>query len=754
MPQGSSSHWVGTSIARVDGFNKVTGRALYVDDLVMENMLFGATVRSNVAHGILTSIDLDSSFDWTDITVVTAKDIPGENIVTLMADDQPVLVPIGARVRHITEPLALVACTDKARLRKAVQHVHAQIDARPAIFDIEASRAADEVVHEPDNLLKRFEIRKGDIDLGFRNATHIIEGRYSTPAQEQMYIEPQGVIAHWDGSGRVVVQGSIQCPYYVHAALKRAYNLEDDQVVVTQAVTGGGFGGKEEFPSQLACHAALLARKAQQPVKMIYDRSEDIAATTKRHPAEIRQRWALDDQGNILAMDIEVDLDGGAYITLTPVVLSRAILHASGPYRCPNVHIAGRAWATNLPPHGAFRGFGAPQATFAYERQMDKAARALNLTPFEIRRRNMLRLGDITATGQELRYSVASESVLQAIEKQLEKPAPTQQLYATSSPLRRGRGLAFYFHGAGFTGSGEDRLQGKVGIGLTPEGKFEVLSASTDIGQGAFTTFTQIAADALGVGIENIEIAQPKTSRVPDSGPTVASRTCMVVGSVVADASHNLAKRLRSFAQREGIAGDLGSIAKAYVDRHGVCQEVATYSSPPGISFDEQNYRGDAYPVFGWAACLVDLALNMDTFEVNLERVIHAVDVGRAIHPIIVKGQIEGGTLQSLGWALWEWVRYEDGRIRNVRMTDSIIPTTIEAPELETLIVEEHYPYGPHGAKGIGEIPMDGPAVAVANAVTDALQPFLQDMQPDHLPLVPEHIARLVQRKSPQGVPG
>jgi CO/xanthine dehydrogenase Mo-binding subunit len=729
---------IGASIPRVDGVAKVTGRALYVDDLDVPDALHGATVRSAVPHGILRGLERDPGFDWTGITVVTAADIPGRNLVALIEDDQPALVPIGGRVRHVDEALALVAAPSARRAREAAAHLRADIEPLPAVFTIEDALAAEVALHGDDNVFKRFEIRKGgEVEAALAGADRIIEGVYRTGAQEQMYIEPQGMIADWDdGICRIV--GSMQCPYYVHKAMKAVLGCDDAGVVITQSVTGGGFGGKEEYPSMLAAHAALLARGAGAPVKMIYDRGEDIAATTKRHPARVRHRLGVNDDGTIVAIDVDVVIDGGAYVTLSPVVLSRAILHAAGPYRCDTVRVVGRAVATNTPPHGAFRGFGAPQTTFAYERQIDKAARALGRDPIEFRSSLMLREGDTTATGQTLTYSVGSEEVMDALER-----AATTPLGAGDDRVRRGRGVCFYFHGAGFTGSGEERLSGRAAVALVPGGRFQVRSSSTDIGQGTITIFAQIAAAALGVEPGLISVTDPSTENVPDSGPTVASRTCMVVGGVVDRAARALRARIEAWAAERGLGDEpLALQAMKMVEDTGEVAETASYQPPPGIQWDDATYSGSAYPVYGWASCLVDVAVDLDTYEVTVERCMQAIDVGKAIHPIIVKGQIEGGTLQALGWALLEHVVYDQGRVANPNMTNCIVPTSADAPELETVLVEKPYPFGPRGAKGVGEIPMDGPAAAVANALEDALGvPF------DQVPILPERIEAALRGK-------
>jgi CO/xanthine dehydrogenase Mo-binding subunit len=712
---------VGAPLPRIDGLAKVTGRARYLDDLDAHGAWIGQTVRSAVPHGILEGIDLDPAFDWSQVTVATAADVPGANYIALIENDQVALVPIGGRVMHVDEAVALVAAPTKALAMAAAKAVKPRIKPLPAVFDIDASLTGKVKLYGDDNVFKEFMIRKGhasdaELDAVFAKAAQIIEGEYYTSPQEQMYIEPQAMMAEW-ADGRCYIVGSMQCPYYVHKAMKPLLGVDADGVVITQSVTGGGFGGKEEYPSMIAAHAAILAKKAGRPVKIVYDRDEDIAATTKRHPCRTRSRWAIDAQGNILAIDVNAIMDGGAYLTLSPVVLSRGVLHAAGPYKCPVVRVRGRCVATNHPPHGAFRGFGAPQTTFAYERQMAKLARARSEDPLAIRKRLALRSGDTTSTGQELGFSVGTDEVLAAIEK-VAGPAPARDGVRNGAPVRRGRGIIFYFHGAGFTGSGESRLAGKAQVARTVEGRYEVRSSSTDIGQGAITIFTQIAASALGVDVSQVDVVDPSTAQVPDSGPTVASRTCMVVGGLVDRAAKQLREKLA--------AGDPG----------GEVSVTLQYEPPPGIHFDDATYTGAAYPCYGWATCLVDVSVDLDSYEVHIDRCVQAVDVGKAINPVIVKGQIEGGTLQALGWAVLENVVYREGKVWNANMTNCIVPTFADAPEIETIIVESPYPFGPSGAKGVGEIPMDGPAAAVANAVEDALGCAF-----DALPVSPEAVA-------------
>ena len=666
---------------------------------------------------MLESIDVDvAAFEQLGAVLVTAADIPGKNTIMLIEEDQPALVAIGANVMHVDEPIALVAAPSKHAAMAAAKLVRPRVRPLAPNFDIDRATTT----------FKEFLIRKGhatddEFEAAFARAHTVVTGEYVTSAQEQMYIEPQAMMAEWRDD-RCYIVGSMQCPYYVHKAMKPLLACGPDDVVIAQSVTGGGFGGKEEYPSMLAAHVALLAKKAGHAVKIVYDRDEDIAATTKRHPARTRHRLAADASGELVAIDVDCVMDGGAYLTLSPVVLSRGVLHAAGPYRCPVVRVRGKVVLTNHPPHGAFRGFGAPQTTFAYERQMDKLARVRGEDPFAYRKRLALRIGDTTATGQRLDASVGTDEVLAAIER-VAGPRPEPPGGNSSATIKRGRGTCFYFHGAGFTGSGEARLAGKATVARV-DGRYEVRASSTDIGQGAITMFTQIAAQALGVDASQVTVVDPNTGKVPDSGPTVASRTCMVVGGVVEKASRRIRERTA--------AGETGDIV-----------ETVQYEPPPGIAWDDATYTGSAYPVYGWAACLVDVSVDLDTYEVKVDRCVQAVDVGKAINPVIVRGQIEGGTLQALGWALLENIVYQDGRVANANMTNCIVPTFADSPDLETIIVEQPYAFGPSGAKGVGEIPMDGPAAAVANAMVDALGGDF-----DAIPILPEVVAAKLRGKS------
>src|SRR5712664_1667216 len=411
---------VGKSIPRKEGRKKVTGQALYVDDLSFPGMLHGVTVRSSVPRGRIKNISFDQppataggsdrNIPWNEFTVVTAKDIPGENYVALILNDQPYLAD--DVVNHPEEAIVLLAHPDKYLLEEARRHVSIEYEELPAIFSLPDSLAKKEIIWGDDNVFKKFLVDKGNVDDAWSKAYFIVAGEYETGAQEQLYIENNGAIAVANGDEGVTVWGSMQCPYYVHKALIKLFDLPEEKIRVIQTETGGGFGGKEEYPSMIAGHAALLAWKSGLPVKMIYDRAEDMVATTKRHPSRTSHKTAVTKDGKLLATEIDFVIDGGAYCTLSPVVLSRGTIHAAGPYFCPNVRIKSQAVATNVPPHGAFRGFGAPQSIFALERHFDQVASVIGLSPEEFRRRNFIKEGETTATNQIIHESVDMEGLM------------------------------------------------------------------------------------------------------------------------------------------------------------------------------------------------------------------------------------------------------------------------------------------------------------------------------------------------------
>jgi CO/xanthine dehydrogenase Mo-binding subunit len=736
---------VGTAVPRKEGRDKVTGKATYIDDMSLPGMLYGATVRSQIPRGTIKKITFDSAIAWNEFVIVSAKDIPGKNCIALIGDDQPCLA--GESVNHPEEPMLLLAHPDRHALRKAVDSISIEYDPLPAVFTIEESERRSEIIWGSDNIFKTYLIEKGEVDAIWARADHIVEGEYTTGAQEQLYIENNGMIAVFDAQQGITLWGSLQCPYYVHKSLMTLLNLPAEKVRVVQMETGGAFGGKEDYPSIIAGHAALLAIKAGKPVKIVYDRAEDMAATTKRHPSRTRHRTAVSRDGKILGGEIDFTIDGGAYATLSSVVLSRGVIHAGGPYYWPSVRIRGKAVATNAPPHGAFRGFGAPQSLFAIERHMDRIAHVVGLSPIELRRRNFLQPGQTTTTEQIVRDPIDLGKLL---DRALELSSYSSKRESFSkenrvSLTKKGMGIAAFLHGAGFTGSGERYLKSVVGVEGCADGGVRVLVSSTEFGQGTNTVLSQIAAEALALRYSDVTVAQPDTQQVPNSGPTVASRTVMVVGKLVESAAHGLLQTLRL----SGMLGDSYSAdefraaCSSYIAKHGDLRSWSQYEPPPDIFWDDQKYRGEAYAAYSWAIYIAEVAVDLATYSVSVNDFVALQEVGKVLHPVLAVGQIAGGVAQGIGFALYEKVIWQKGRMQNNQMTNYIMPTSADLPPIRVFFEELGNVHGAFGAKGIGELPMDGPAPAILNAVEDAVGvPF------DSIPLLPENIFEILAPRS------
>jgi CO/xanthine dehydrogenase Mo-binding subunit len=739
------NRFVGKPIPRKEGRKKVTGQALYVDDLSFPGMLHGVTVRSSVPRGRIKNISFEGDIPWNEFTIVTAKDIRAlklaENYVALILNDQPYLAD--EIVNHPEEPIVLLAHSDKYLLEEARRHVRVNYEELPAVFSLQESLAQKEIIWGEDNVFKKFLVDKGNVDDVWSKADFIVEGEYETGAQEQLYIENNGAIAIANPDDGVTVWGSMQCPYYVHKALIKLFALPEEKIRVIQTETGGGFGGKEEYPSMIAGHAALLAWKSGLPVKIIYDRAEDMVATTKRHPSRTIHKTAVAKDGKLLAQEIEFVIDGGAYCTLSPVVLSRGTIHAAGPYFCPNVRIKSTAVATNVPPHGAFRGFGAPQSIFALERHMDKIARTIGLTPEEFRRRNFIKQGQTTATNQTIREKVDLEGLLrrafELTDYETKRERFAKENAAENEPsasrIKKGIGFASFMHGAGFTGSGEVFLQSVVGAEATAEGRVKILAASTEIGQGTNTIFAQIAAEALGVDYDMVEVTQPDTAQVPNSGPTVASRTCMIVGKLVESAVLGVKQTLigSGLLKDQFTQAEFQKACAEHIEKFGSLKSFSKYEPPPNVLWNDEKYQGDAYGAFAWAVYVAEVSYDPLTYEAHVDDFVAVQEVGRVINPVLAGGQIEGGVAQAIGMTLYENVAWQNGRMLNGQMTNYIMPTAADIPPIRVYFEENPYAYGPAGAKGIGELPMDGPAPAILNAIENATGKSF-----NHVPLMPE----------------
>ena len=576
---------VGSPLPRTDGLAKACGSTQFLDDLTIDGCWVGGTVRAQVPRGRIREIRMNPSFDWSRVVLVTARDIPGINAVSMIRDDYPALAD--PFVSFPSQAVALIAAPDKETLREALAAVTVDVEELPPVLTVEDSIACSQVIWGENNVMDEYSVASGNAAEAFSSADVIVEGTYRTKHQEHVYLEPQGMAALPGEDGSLEVIGSMQCPYYVHSALVKGLGLPTEKVRVRQSVTGGGFGGKEDYPSILGLHAALLALKSGRPVKMVYDRKEDLLCTTKRHPSVIRHRTGVKKDGTLVAAEIDIVLDGGAFTTMSKVVLSRSILHATGCYFIPDVSVRARAVATNTPPNGAYRGFGVPQSNFAIERHMDRIADVLGMDPLDLRKKNLLKNGSSFPYGQVLGEGMSAELVLDKV-VEMSGYREKRRLFAEENRrnpfLRKGIGISLGLHGGGFTGSGEENINGSASVRVAGTGRVEVLVSSVEMGQGASTVLPMIAAETLGLDLASVVHHVPDTSVVPNSGPTVASRTTMYVGKTVQDACLSLVKQMaEKAAELEEFAGKSFSFENGNSFPTPCSSAIKTFVAP-GIS--------------------------------------------------------------------------------------------------------------------------------------------------------------------------
>lgn len=722
---------VGERLRRPDAPDKVKGSARYIEDLAFFGSLHAAVLRSPHAHARIAELDAQKARTLGGVhAVLTAREIPGKNLVPLIQADWPVLAD--AEVRHVGEAVALVAAETPEAAAAALSAISIRYEPLPALLDAEEALAKGE-------LLAHWKIRRGDATAAFaRPDAVVVEGTYHTPYQEHAYIEPNGMIALPDGAGGVVVYGSMQCPFYVQKAVASALGLDLAQCRIVQTVTGGGFGGKEDAPSVPGAQAALLAMATGRPVRMIFTREEDMAVMSKRHPGRVRYRTAAAADGTLVACEVDYLLDGGAYATLSPVVLFRGAVHACGPYRVPNASVDARAVRTHKVPCGAFRGFGEPQVVFACESQLDLLAERLSIDPLELRRKNALRLGDETVTGHKLSVSVGFEEVLDRVAASAEWAEKRALYKEDQGPRRRGIGIAACYYGVGLGALGKHLNPAGASVVVSPDGSVSVAVGTTEIGQGMIAVLSQIAAEALGCPHEVVKVVEADTSRVPDSGPTVASRTTIMSGNAIKDAAAKIRAAMEPVIADGGLAW---REAVALCVQRQVGLAAHGWAVPPATSFDLETGQGEAYICYAFSANVVELLVDRETGETKVLRVHSGHDVGRCINPTAGEGQVEGGVVQGLGYALVEEHQLQDGRIVNDQFSTYIIPTPLDVPEIKTILVEHEYPWGPYGAKGLGETPL----IAVAPAVTAAIH-HAAGVRLFEIPATPERVLKAIHK--------
>lgn len=678
---------ISKSVKKKDHDPKMSGRALYVDDLVLENMLYARLLRSTKAKAVITDIRIPELLDG--YYVVDKNDVTGSNQVHIVLDDTPVFAE--NTVEFIGDPILMVVGPDLKEVERIIKEIVVIYEEQTPILDVLKS----------DTAFFQYHYEKGDIEKVKAEADFIITETFQTGYQEQAYLETQGIIAI-PNADRMTIRGSMQCPYYVHSAVTKALGYDAKGVRIIQDVTGGGFGGKEDFPSILACQAAIAAKKANKPVKIVFDRREDMEFTSKRHPSVCTYSVAVKD-GEITGMDIDVIFNSGAYTTLSAVVLQRGLIGASGVYRMDHLRVKGRAMKTNTVPCGAFRGFGAPQTFFAVEMIMNHVAKKLGVDSLKLKEKYMAKQGDATSTSGKYHLHVPLPEMLEKLD-QLSDCRSKKQLYQNQTGrFRKGIGTSLFFHGCGFTGSGErDLIKAVVKLKKYTDDTVEILVSNADIGQGLKTTFSKIVSDTLNIDYEAVKIENPDTDYVPDSGPTVASRSLMTVGALLQRAAEKLKEDWKS--------GEEQIVEERFVQPDFV------------IPFSLNDFKGDAYPTYSWGVNAIEVEVDLLTATTKVLGAWGVFDIGVPVDQNIIQGQMQGGLLQGIGYSSMEQMDYnKQGRIRNNSFSDYIIPTAVDVPNLVTDIINNPYSYGPYGGKGAGELPLVGCAPAYLEAMENAL---------------------------------
>ena len=687
---------ISKTIKKVDADEKSIGKAKYISDIKMDGMLYAKTVRSE--HSKAKIIGRKYPVLPEGYYIIDYKDIPGINFVKIIFEDMPVFAV--DEVNYYLEPIALVIGEDKEVVLDLLSKIEIEYDVLEPTF-------------EYTNSVINYSFEKGNPVKMKENTDQVISYTYNTPYQEQLYIEPQGMIGYFF-DGQVTLVGSIQCPYYVKNAVISILDSEEDYVRVKQATVGGAFGGKEEFPSLIACQLAVAVNIIKKPIKLIYEREEDMETTTKRHPAKI-ELDAYIKNGKIVGIKSNVGIDAGAHIGLSGVVLSRALIASTGVYTIDNLEVNGDVFVTNTVPNGAFRGFGAPQMLFAIEMFIHHIAKVLGEDPLELRKEYLAKQNDATSTNGMFRDPIIMPDMIEKVLMESDFERKVKEYEGTF----KGIGMAWFLHGCGFTGSGEkDHINALVELEKDDRNQVTILIAAVDMGQGVKTTMRKLVSQIIGIPIEQVVYNNPDTNLVPDSGPTVASRTMMIVGGLVARA----AKQLKD-----------NWIEDKYQKVH------ERFKQPEYIKWDEKTFQGDAYPAYSWGINIVEVEIDPLSYEVSVLEGWSVYDVGKAIDEQIIIGQADGGQVQGIGYGYIEKMVAKNGKIQQKNVTDYIIPTSVDVPLLHTYLMDNPYPLGPYGAKGAGELTLVGGAPAVALAIENAIGKVITK-----IPVTPEYIMELM----------
>ncbi|HYB19865.1 MAG TPA: xanthine dehydrogenase family protein molybdopterin-binding subunit [Thermodesulfobacteriota bacterium] len=730
---------VGQPVSRTDARLKATGKLAYGADYPEENFLHGKILRSPLPHAGIRSIRIDRAKELPGVVaVLLAKDVPGRNGFGVVIPDQPVVC--GEKVRFVGDAVALVAAETEAIAQKALSLIEVDYDPLPPLFDPRESLKPGALpIHENGNLLAHHKLRKGDVEKGFSEADVILERTYKVPFVEHGYLEPDMTMAIPQADGTILIQGPMQAPFSVRRNVAAVLGVSINGVRVKSVSMGGGFGGKEDAPIDIGCRAAVLAAHTKRPVRISLEREEVTLQTAKRHPHIMEVKVGAQKDGRIVAFQGIIYNEKGAYASLGPLVNIHSAIMMPGPYEIPNCKVDAYLCYTNHPFGGAMRGFGAPQVCFAHESMMDELALELGMNPLEIRRKNAFRLGSTTATGQILKESMGLREAMEACSKAFN----WDQRYRESGYVdaersrRRGVGMALGFYrtsiGAGFDGCGAN-------VYVHEDGSVLLYTGITELGQGSFTVLSQICAEELGIEVEDIRLVSPDTDLVPDSGPTVGSRSTTLMGNAIILAARQVKESLMEMASqmlfvpverleaRNRRLYDRENPGRFVSFRDAAARCMAAgkrligqgWWTPPPLGVDPETLQGDPYFVYSYSAQMAEVIVDVQTGEVEVIDHVAAFDIGKAVNPQAVEGQVEGGLAMGLGYALMEEVVLKDGRIQNLNLQDFLIPTALDVPDMKPIILEMETQYGPYGAKGVGEMPNIPAAPAIINAVAHA----------------------------------
>jgi len=745
---------IGTFQSRPDAVEKVTGRAIFTDDLHLEGMLHARVKRAEVPHAILKRLDVEAARCLPGVeAILTAQNIPGQNAHGLVIPDWPVLVEVGGRVRYVGDALAIVAAQSREIASQALDLITAEYELQPVISDpVQAAQPDSPALHPEGNLLKHIKVRKGDIEQGFNEAEVVLEHTFFTPTTEHAFMEPECSIANPTPDGRMEIYVGSQIPYADREQVAQALGWPVERVHIKGQLMGGGFGGKEDIAGQI--HAALLANATGKPVKLLFDRHESLLVHPKRHATQIRVKMGARWDGRLTAIETELFGDTGAYASLGEHVLTRATTHSSGPYEIPHMRADCYAMYTNNPPAGAFRGFGVTQSTFAIESMMDMMAEKLGMNPIEFRRLNALRLGSVTNTGQVLDDSVGLLDCIQQVEAELYRqagPEPFKSRSVSGSPhLVRAWGFAAAYKNTGLGGGAPDKAAAEVE--LYRDGSLEVRTSSAELGQGLVTVLSMIVAEEFGISPVGVRVLVMDTDLTPDGGPTTASRQTYVTGNAARYAARNLRQAVAAtLAEKYDLPPEKIRFAEGLVQVNGqaiplgeVVEELLKEGRQPKASYEywapqtqPLGEGGDMHFAYSYAAQAVEVEVNTLTGEVRALRVIVANDVGKAINPLGLQGQMEGGVMMGLGNALTEEFIIEEGKVFTNRLARYRMPSIVQTPEITSIVVEHPAKDGPYGAKGVGEIVSLPTTPAIINAIYNAV-----GVRIDRLPVDQEVIVR------------